>query len=117
MGATYALLGRFGLVLIGLLSGIFLHSSWEGLNNGDSPNPHRRRELSLNIANKLLDWSKRNHTETGPGPDDFGQHFNEDIHDLMPGYSSFGPETAAALNTLTEAIIRDYVNRCIASRT
>ncbi|KAL4962665.1 PX domain protein [Aspergillus stella-maris] len=107
MGATYFILGRLGLVLIGTAIGIALHASWEGAGCLDTSEPQssRRKQLSLNIAHKLLEWDNKL-PDTGN---------NEGISTeaaLATGVqiSSLGPATAAALNSLIDATVRDYVN-------
>jgi hypothetical protein len=110
---TYLILGRVGLVLIGVVGGVVLHATWEG-HHGDSlgaPGKSaeaRRRELGADIAQRVLDWrGSRTH-------DKDEQDGSYDINvQLYSGkkldYSDFKPETAAALTELTDAVIRDYV--------
>lgn len=109
VGATYVLLGRFGLLLIGLVGGIILRSSWEGMDHSDLPNSRNRGELSLNVANRLLDWPGRKSANAEHGPDDSQLSLSKDRQRSPVDYSSFRPKTAAALDSLTDAIIRDYV--------
>ncbi|KAE8412043.1 PXA domain-containing protein [Aspergillus pseudocaelatus] len=115
VGATYILLGRLGLLLIGVASGIVLHASWEGASTHSSGNelncrlPKRRREIGLDIAHRLLDWPELNTTGIGSSHDNT-QKLSHDVVEIDPDYTSFRPETAAALESLTDAVIRDYVN-------
>ncbi|KAJ5084301.1 hypothetical protein NUU61_008880 [Penicillium alfredii] len=113
---TYIILGRIGLVLIGVALGIILHASWEGSSRGEagdksrSSNPNRRRELALEVSSRLLDWSKRTpstgvEAEIDSGP--LSAPENLTVADL--DYATFQPATAAALRTLTDAVVRDYV--------
>lgn len=111
---TYLVLGRVGLLLIGVVGGVALHATWEGQAHGPSNDPAkgqeaRRRELGADVARRLLDW--RNTAAQGKEGDQIaesGTHVN-----LYSGkqldYSEFRPETAAALTELTDAVIRDYV--------
>ncbi|KAB8255881.1 PXA domain-containing protein [Aspergillus pseudonomiae] len=113
VGTTYILLGRLGLLLIGVTSGIVLHASWEGASTHSSKNELdcrllKRREMGLDIAHRLLDWSKRNTTRIKSN--DNLQNLSNDVVEIEPGYTSFRPKTAAALESLTDAVIRDYVN-------
>ncbi|KAH8425656.1 PX domain protein [Aspergillus melleus] len=110
VGATYVVLGRLGLILIGFISGVILHSSWEETNLTDLPNPMKRRELSLNVANRLLDWPGRKSAHAEPSLDSIQPGLTQDTSEVPADYSSFRPKTAAALDSLTDAIIRDYVN-------
>ncbi|OGM39549.1 PX domain protein [Aspergillus bombycis] len=113
VSATYILLGRLGLLLIGVASGIALHASWEGTSTHSSKNElhcrllKRRREMGLDIAHRLLDWSKRNTTRIKSN--DNLQELSNDVVEIEPDYTSFRPKTAAALESLTDAVIKDYV--------
>lgn len=111
--ATFVLLGRFGLLLIGLVAGIVLHASWEGTysgspDNGSDTRKHRRKELGLEVANRLLDWQLRRSAKDG-ADDTTGPRAAEEELDIDLNYSRFRPATAAALTSLTDAIINNYV--------
>ncbi|PLN77469.1 hypothetical protein BDW42DRAFT_176813 [Aspergillus taichungensis] len=117
IGVTYIVLGRLGLLLIGIATGVVLHATWEGDANHaasgplDARNPVRRREVALDIANRLLDWPARKAGEVDRNNDDRqGQDVVQEASEIQLDYSSFRPETAAALRSLTDAVIRDYVN-------
>lgn len=109
--STYLLLGRVGLLLIGIAGGVVLHATWEGQARG-SPEEQatsleaRRRELGADVARRVLDWRSANKESSQNGQSDL------DVQ-LYSGkrldYSDFKPETAAALTELTDAVIRDYV--------
>jgi hypothetical protein len=113
--ATYLILGRVGLVLIGVAGGIVLHATWEsnahsGDHKGKRDAPeHRRRELGADIAHRLLDWR---HTRS-KSSEKSGDNDSDLEVKLYSGkeldFSDFRPETAAALTELTEAVVRDYV--------
>ncbi|KAB8240473.1 PXA domain-containing protein [Aspergillus flavus] len=114
VGVTYILLGRLGLLLIGVASGIVLHASWEGASTHSSGHElncrlPRRRETGLDIAHRLLDWPERNTSGIGLSHDNI-QKVLHDVAQIEPDYTSFRPGTAAALESLTDAVIRDYVN-------
>lgn len=105
MAATYVVLGRLGLILIGTVLGVILHASWEGMPDGRASRESgvlntRRREFALNIINKLLDWPK--HEPEVLGTKAASEHIDLD-------YSTFRPKTAAALKSLTDSVIKDYV--------
>ncbi|KAF2647854.1 hypothetical protein K491DRAFT_699353 [Lophiostoma macrostomum CBS 122681] len=111
---TYLVLGRVGLLLIGVVGGVVLHAQWEGHAHGGSDsaaqkNPEaRKRELGIDVAHRVLDWRGAASTKGKDGSE------SSDIDvQLYAGksldYSSFKPETAAALTELTDAVIRDYV--------
>ncbi|RJE17607.1 PX domain-containing protein [Aspergillus sclerotialis] len=116
IAATYILLGRIGLVLIGLVLGVLLHASWEGGNNESSVdvpysrNPGKRKELALDLANRLLDWPRRKPTEgqDSDNNDSRQKTINKGCATSLD-YSAFGPMTSAALRSITDAAIKDYV--------
>ena len=114
---TYLVLGRVGLILIGAAGGIVLHATWEASSNttaGSQTNAadgsRRRRELGIEVVRRTLDWratSKRTQSH---------EDANSSIIDGSPeektmGYSDFRPATRAALTSLTDAVIRDYVRQ------
>ncbi|KGO60000.1 PX-associated, sorting nexin 13 [Penicillium expansum] len=113
---TYIILGRIGLLLIGVAVGVVLHASWEGSDNehldeaSHAQKSNRRRELALEVSNRLLDWPKR------AGASDLQEEINgatstlEDISSAELEYATFQPATAIALRTLTDAVINSYVN-------
>lgn len=104
---TYLVLGRVGLVLMGVAGGVILHATWDGTRSAIEANAARdvgngkRREAGAEIARRLLDWteSRRGHSDI---EDDYTAAGALD-------YSTFQPKTGAALTTLTDAVIRDYV--------
>jgi hypothetical protein len=110
---TYLILGRVGLVLIGVVGGVVLHATWEGqLHGGEDAergksSEARKRELGADVARRILDW-RGNKDKQGGDVDDSDLSLK-----LYSGkaldYSEFKPETAAALTELTDAVIRDYV--------
>ncbi|KAF1941359.1 hypothetical protein EJ02DRAFT_455167 [Clathrospora elynae] len=113
---TYLILGRVGLVLIGVVGGVVLHATWEGhVQDGDTTEQHgksaeaRRRELGADIAHRVLDW-RSSRTPADDKPDAHGDDFNVQLYSgKQLDYSVFKPQTAAALTELTDAVIRDYV--------
>ena len=113
---TYLILGRVGLVLIGVVGGVVLHATWEGRspdaghgeNTGKSAEA-RRRELGVDIAHRVLGW-RDTRTQEKSQPEDDGSDLSLKLYSGKKlDYSDFKPETAAALTELTDAVIRDYV--------
>lgn len=116
--STYLVLGRVGLVLMGVVGGVVLHATWEGsahTNHADHTGPRgsnpaaRRHELGIDVARRLLDWR-----DARPAGQDQRDDDRSDLDlRLYAGkaldFSDFQPETAAALTELTDAVIRDYV--------
>ncbi|KAF2101965.1 hypothetical protein NA57DRAFT_64606 [Rhizodiscina lignyota] len=113
---TYMVLGRVGLVLIGVVGGVVLHATWEGGSSGSANETSktveekRRKEVGLDVIHRILSWRSQKETE------------KDDLEDATPvkvdafslaeedlQYSKFKPETADALRQITDAVIRDYV--------
>ncbi|KAF2457457.1 PXA domain-containing protein [Lineolata rhizophorae] len=115
LGATtYLVLGRVGLVLMGVMSGVVLHATWEGGSGnlegtatGMDPKA-RQKETGLDIVKRVLDWRAKGEAAAA-GAEERGFEKNREGKEVVVGYTDFKPETAAALEELTEAIIRDYV--------
>ncbi|KAJ4303225.1 hypothetical protein N0V90_002118 [Kalmusia sp. IMI 367209] len=109
---TYLILGRVGLILIGVVGGVALHATWEsharGHIGGETSQEARRRELGVDIAHRVLEWRDKKVQDGGKDEDDADPTVK-----LYSGqeldFSDFRPETAAALTELTDAVIRDYV--------
>ncbi|KAL1602245.1 hypothetical protein SLS59_004933 [Nothophoma quercina] len=111
---TYLILGRVGLVLIGVVGGVVLHATWEGQSqsSGDAQqkgkiSEARKRELGTQVASRILDW--RDKKEKQDGDADSSDLSLKLYSGKQLDYSEFKPETAAALTELTDAVIRDYV--------
>ncbi|PMD44308.1 hypothetical protein L207DRAFT_453846, partial [Hyaloscypha variabilis F] len=97
---TYLILGRVGLVLIGALGGVVFHATWEGQSSAAASIQDVRRETGLEIVKRILDLREAH--KVGEG--------DEDEKDALENsFDGFQPETAAALNTFVDAVIRDYV--------
>jgi hypothetical protein len=113
--STYLVLGRLGLVLIGAVGGIVLHATWEGqeaASEGDGAqekHQKRKRELGLEVTKRVLDWRDRKRDERGTEEDDIWTMAASPNSSNPRDFADFLPETQAALNEFTEAVIRDYV--------
>jgi len=97
---TYLVLGRLGLVLIGALGGVVLHATWEGQSSLAGTVEEARREKGLDIVKRILDLRE--------GQDKDVEDDTED-QSKVASFEGFQPETAAALNDLVDAVVRDYV--------
>lgn len=109
LGATtWLVLGRVGLVIIGVVGGVVLHATWEGTVQGNATDDNKaiearkRREKGLEIVARVLDWREK--TKGGTESDDV-----ESSGQRTLDFSDFQPETGAALTALTDAVISDYV--------
>lgn len=110
LGATtYLVLGRVGLVIIGVAGGVVLHATWEGVRSDDRDeatkkiDEERRREASIEVARRVLELRSSK-------PDSNTAEDTRVYASQALDYSSFGPETAAALDAFTTAVIKDYVH-------
>lgn len=105
--ATYMVLGRVGLLIIGVAGGVVLHATWEGIRSDDRDEEtkkaerERRKEAGVEVVKRVLEWRMNRGTD---GPDDVKIYAKQALD-----YSSFEPETEKALNTFTDAVIQDYV--------
>ncbi|TQS36573.1 hypothetical protein Golomagni_02971 [Golovinomyces magnicellulatus] len=95
---TYFVLGRVGLILMGALAGVILHATWERQSITDRFSV--RRENSLDVIKRILDLGENNN-KCG------AVHIEEERY--ADDFETLQPETAAALQELVDAIIRDYV--------
>ena len=103
---TYVVLGRIGLVLIGVVCGVALHATWENSNTEAAPESARKREKGLDVVQRLLDWRENKDLTSKAG----GDHPNLDVIARKElNFSEFQPATGAALSSLVDAVIRDYV--------
>lgn len=117
LAATYVILGRLGLLLIGAVGGVILHATWEGFEKGAGDGEakvkeaRKKRELSAEVAKRVLEWRedkvKRNVSDSDEESTDVTAAAA--ASDDETEYAGFRPATGAALTTLTDAIIRDYV--------
>lgn len=107
---TYFVLGRVGLVLIGVVGGVVLHATWEGGSSEGNAERNveekRRKELGVEVVRRALEWRR------GRGGGEVEEERREEKVAVLGkklGFEGFRPETEGALNELTEAVIRDYV--------
>lgn len=113
--STYLVLGRLGLLLIGVAGGIVLHATWEGNTHIGAEDEvtgveiRRRREGGLDIVERVLDW--RNSKRRAQSKDgDQGQDVDFMISARKElDFAAFQPATGAALTSLVNAVVRDYV--------
>ncbi|SPO06718.1 uncharacterized protein DNG_09412 [Cephalotrichum gorgonifer] len=99
--ATYLVLGRIGLVLIGAFGGVILYISYEA----SRPEFARavRGEKGTDTIQRLVQELKETARETAPGAQD-------GIEDqLVRSFDDFRPKTRDAMKALVDAVIKDYV--------
>lgn len=111
--STYLVLGRVGLVLIGVAGGVVLHATWEGTRGAPDArqgavDERRRKEVGLDVIQRVLNWRTKTQADEA---NDHGEvrvdTFGLTERDL--DFSDFRPETADALRAIADAVIRDYV--------
>lgn len=107
---TYLILGRVGLVLIGVLVGVVLHSGWEengrGSNEFGAEAEVKRREAGLSIVTRILDLRQTK----GEAHEILSE--NKAMATLSSEDQCFGQfpkDVRRALSDLTDAVVRDYV--------
>ena len=104
---TYFVLGRIGLVLIGAVGGVALHATWENKNAPATSDSIRRRELGLDVVQRVLDLRESKDAAT----EDNENQWNLKVTTRKElDFRDFQPATGAALSSLVDAVIRDYVD-------
>lgn len=105
----YLFFGRLLFLVIGVLGGVILHAWWEESNphpdwDRDNEAKRKRRELGVEIAQRLLgrEGLSTAHSRTGDPSGSNPENSESDFSDLNPA-------TAAALETMVDAVINDYV--------
>jgi hypothetical protein len=107
--STYLLLGRIGLLFIGIIGGVVLQATWDGVRSDTRDETtrreeqERRRETAIEVVKRVLDY-RTVHGAINKSSEDVKVFANRDLD-----YSEFSPETEKALNYFTDAIIKDYV--------
>ena len=114
MLGTYIILGRVGLLLIGIAAGVILHASWEGGSHGgdEKTSLKKRKELALEVSHRLLEWPTRSVSNTIDSKTERESGLAtspEELSETDLEFTTFQPATAAALRILTDTVINDYV--------
>jgi hypothetical protein len=99
--ATWLILGKLGLILIGVLGGVVLHATWEGQSTLVGADGIVRQQQGIDVVARILKW--RDSQSTGKEEED-----EEEVH-LGDSFEGFQPETRKALNDFIDAVVRDYV--------
>lgn len=107
---TYLILGRIGLVLIGILVGVVLRTVWEENGRGaygvGVDAEAKRREDGLSIVRRVLDLRNIRAADSENSVL-FASTSNPSIEELGP--QNMPIEVGEAMNHLTDALISDYV--------
>jgi hypothetical protein len=90
----YVVLGRIGLVLIGVLIGILIHASWDRPSTSSEGKTQRR--TGLEIVNRLL-YLRSTETRDSLAVDELKPH--------SESFQAFRPETERALDELVEVTL------------
>lgn len=112
---TYFILGRIGLVVIGVVCGAVLHATWE--NKGQSVGNQdintaelkRRRQVGIDVVSRILEWRQTSAPAVGSDQEAGTRNVIRVPIDRDLEFEGFKPATKAALTGLTGAIVRDYV--------
>jgi hypothetical protein len=99
--ATWLILGKLGLILIGALGGVVLHATWEGQSTLVGAEGNAKQQQGIDVVARILKWRDARSTEEEEEGD-------EEVH-IGDSFEDFRPETRAALNDFVDAVIRDYV--------
>ena len=108
---TYLILGRIGLLLIGVVGGIILHATWEDQSEIDESGARhtKRKELALDVARRLLDTQQLvSSGRQGDTSVKQGIYVRLSSHHELT-FDDFQPKTAAGLMDLVNAVIDNYV--------
>jgi hypothetical protein len=111
---TYLVLGRVGLVLMGVVGGVVLHATWEGsvhttISEARRDEERRRRELGLDVVKRAMIWRSKARDEQQAALKENEDQTIQFIGDTKLNFDNLPPETGAALTELVDAGIRDYV--------
>lgn len=112
---THFILGRVGLVVIGVVCGAFLHSTWEnngqivGYEDKNAAELKRRRQAGIDVVSQLLEWRQTSATAVESDHEAGTRNVIEMPADRDLDFEGFQPDTRAALTGLTDAAVRDYV--------
>ena len=87
---TYLILGRIGLVLIGMVAGVVLHATWEGQNVESTEDA--RKEKGLDVVRRILDLRD---------PKTIQEDDKDDATNTN-SFDGFKPETSQALTELVD---------------
>ncbi|GAB7365071.1 hypothetical protein MBLNU230_g5852t1 [Neophaeotheca triangularis] len=108
--STYVVLGRLGLVCIGVAGGVVLHATWEGIRGDDRDEATRnserdkQKETGIEVTRRILAWRGDTSSEQSQ-QEDLRLHSQQDLD-----FSRFDPETEKALNHFTDSVVKDYVH-------
>lgn len=113
---TYLVLGRVGLVLIGVVVGIVLHAGWEEPINASGRaqmvlqgTRKKNNEQSFALLERVLDWRELKTNHSGFEENDVPKQSLSTASSVNLDFSDFPPSTGTALNNLADAVIRDYI--------
>jgi hypothetical protein len=94
-------------MLIGALGGIVLQATWENQSAHLGTKDSHRKEKGLAILTRVLDWREIQRSKS-QDIEENGQINEAQLSDR--GFGDFQPATAAALDELVEASMRNYVD-------
>ncbi|KAI9885768.1 MAG: hypothetical protein M1823_002446 [Watsoniomyces obsoletus] len=117
--ALILVFGRAGLILLGAAAGFALHAAWSGSsllpgeNSDRNKDPHWRGS-GFDVAERIFNWHERRASTITAYHDADSQQQPNGPQDLVAtkktDFTKLPPATSAALSSLTDAVIRDYVS-------
>lgn len=116
LGATtYFVLGRIGLVLIGVVGGVVLHATWEQSvqdpKDGESRAVEikRRKQIGLDVVSHVLEWRQMSSERNKEVVEEEEASNFKGGNVVEFNFADFQPSTASAMTGLIDAVVRDYV--------
>ncbi|KAI9816677.1 MAG: hypothetical protein M1826_001751 [Phylliscum demangeonii] len=110
--------GRIGSVLVGVLTGVVLHATWnkhkllsdDNNNNGDGRTKSVDYKGSgMGVAQEILAWRAQRQNAGHIKGEEEATALTVPLGTEPLDFSSLRPETGAALSDFTDAVVRDYV--------
>lgn len=101
----WLLLGKIGLVLIGVVSGIQLRSLWEkyghprGSDESCLKKADRSRQLGIEVVHRLMTWQSLERPRTPAGT----------CEASVADFSDFQPAMGVALSAVSNEVVEQYV--------
>lgn len=105
---TWLLLGKIGLLLIGVVSGIQLRSLWEKYGHPRASDESclkkadRSRQLGIEVVHRLMTWQSLERPGT---PTDPAGTCEASVAD----FSDFQPAMGVALSAVSNEVVEQYV--------
>lgn len=112
---TYLVLGRVGLILIGVVGGIILHATWEDHAQSQANDEIKtseariKQERGLAIIERILDWRDRNKDSKDNNSDNTSVRDAETAITSQLEFLDSQSAVKVTLAQLIDAVIRDHI--------